>query len=369
MDNKILVTQTSMPSFDEYCEEIKSVWDSKWLTNNGPIHNKFKSQLADKMNCDNIELFVNGHQALVNVIKSMGLSGEIITTPFTFASTTNAIIEAGLVPVFCDVKLDDYTLDSSKIEDLITDKTCAIMPVHVFGYICDVDAINDIAKKHDLKVIYDAAHAFGVTCKGIDIAKYGDCSMFSFHATKVFNTIEGGCLVFADSSLSENIAMYRNFGLNPSTGDIDICGSNAKMNEFQAAMGVCNLRHLDSEIAKRKIVSDKYDELLSSVDGLSIMSAQSDVERNYAYYPIVIDEQVYPLDRELLIKLLNENDVFPRKYFYPALNDTKAYKGLYKGITPNSSQISERVICLPMYADLDLSSVEKICSIICSVKR
>ena len=364
MGDKILVTQTSMPSFEEYCAEIKSVWDNKWLTNSGPIHNKFKSMLVDKIGSQNIELFVNGHQALVNALKSMNLSGEVITTPFTFASTTNAIVEAGLTPVFCDIKLDDLTMDASKIESLISDKTCAIMPVHVFGCICDIAAIDKIAVKYNLKVIYDAAHAFNVKLNNKDVSTYGDCSMFSFHATKVFNTIEGGCLVFGDSSLAKNVNMNRNFGLNPITGDIEICGSNAKMNEFQAAMGVCNMRHVDDEIAKRKTISDKYDEMLSAVNGISIMKNQPNTIRNYAYYPIIIDESIFTIDREDLVNLLNDSEIYPRKYFYPALNETKAYKGIYKGETPNSSWVSNRVLCLPMYADLDLLSVDKICNII-----
>lgn len=365
MDNKkILVTQSSMPLYEEYCKEISEIWNNKWLTNMGPIHNRFKDALINFTDAENVELFVNGHQALVNAWKSLGINGEVITTPFTFASTINAIVEAGLTPVFCDINEDDYTIDVNKIERLITDKTVAICGVHVYGAICDVEAIDIIAKKNNLIVLYDAAHAFGVKYKDKGIGSYGDISMFSFHATKVFNTIEGGALCYKNADLTNKIVANRNFGLVNGGIDVELCGSNAKMNEFQAAMGICNLRHLSQEIAKRKAVSDMYDSILSKVNGIKILKKQENVVRNYAYYPIVINKAEFGLNRDELCKVLNENNIFPRKYFYPSLNDTTAYKGKYRGETPIAREIASRVLCLPIYADLELESVERIAKII-----
>lgn len=250
---KILVTQSSMPSFDEYIEEIKDIWDSKWLTNVGPKHKELQKQLKEYLQVDNVELFTNGHMALEIALQSLDLpkGGEVITTPFTFASTTQAIVRNGLIPVFCDINMVDYTIDVTKIKSLITDKTVAIVPVHVYGNICNVEEIERISKKYHLKVIYDAAHTFGVRYKDKGIGSYGDISMFSFHATKVFNTIEGGGLCFSDQSLTSKIYSIRNFGIKDEE-NIDYIGTNGKMTEFSAAMGLCNLRHVDDEINKRK---------------------------------------------------------------------------------------------------------------------
>ena len=264
---KIMVTQSSMPPYEEYCKEIKSLWDSKWLTNEGPILKRFQTNLEGFLQAKNLELFVNGHLALCIALKALELKGEIITTPFTFASTTHAIVQCGLTPVFCDVK-DDYTIDEEKIESLITNKTSAILPVHVYGNICNVEKIAKIAEKYNLKVIYDAAHAFGEEYNNISIANYGDISMFSFHATKVFHSIEGGCLTFSNEKLVTKIKKLRNFGL--AEENIDTCGTNAKMNEFQAAMGICNLKHINEEIKKRDIIVIKYNEKLKNIKGIKI---------------------------------------------------------------------------------------------------
>ena len=290
----INVTKSSMPSYEEYCVEIKSIWDTVHLTNMGPIHNTLKERVRQYLGVQNIELFVNGHLALYCALKALKLTGEIITTPFTFASTTNAIVQAGCMPVYCDVK-DDYTIDESKIESLITDKTTAILGVHVYGNICAVDAIQKIADKHNLKVIYDAAHAFGVEYQGRGIGAYGDISMFSFHATKVFHTIEGGCLTFKDENFIKEIALERNFGVNGES--LDCFGTNAKMNEFQAAMGICNLRHIDEELAKRKAVFERYTAHLQGVGGLTLLPKQ-DIKQNYAYYPVIVDEKAFGMHRE-----------------------------------------------------------------------
>lgn len=358
---KINVTHSSMPSYEEYCEEIKSIWDTVHLTNMGPIHNKLKAQLTQYLKVQNIELFVNGHLALYCALKALGVQGEVITTPFTFASTTNAIVQAGCTPVFCDVK-PDYTIDESKIEALITEKTVAIMGVHVYGNICNVDAIQEIADKHGLKVIYDAAHAFGVEYKGKGIGEYGDVSMFSFHATKVFHTIEGGCLTFNDSSLVKNIALHRNFGVNGET--LEVFGSNAKMNEFQAAMGICNLRHIDEEIASRKSAFERYHSRLEGVDGIALLRKQEDVKQNYAYYPILIDKEKFGSNRDEIVARLAQEDVYARKYFYPLVSENKEFACDMTATTPWAKTYSRNILCLPLYAHLSLDDVDRICDII-----
>ncbi len=357
---KINVTQSSMPSFEEYCEEIKLVWDTVHLTNMGPIHNRLKEQLKSYLKVKNIELFVNGHLALYCAIKALGLKGEIITTPFTFASTTNAIIQANCTPVFCDVK-SDYTIDESKIESLISDKTVAILGVHVYGNICAVEEIQKIADKHNLKVIYDAAHAFAVEYNGKGITEYGDASMLSFHATKVFHTIEGGAICFNDEKLSDKLAKQRNFGV--AGEELECFGTNAKMNEFQAAMGICNLRHIDEELALRKAVFEKYNEYLQNVVGLTLLSKQ-EIKQNYAYYPVLIDEEKFGMDRDELAKKLAENGIFARKYFYPIVSENKEFIEDLADLTPMAKYYSRNILCLPMFAHLNLDDVERICKYI-----
>ncbi len=349
-----------MPSYEEYCEEIKTIWDTVHLTNMGPVHNKLKEQLKTYLKAENIELFVNGHLALYCALKALHLKGEIITTPFTFASTTNAIVQAGCTPVYCDVK-PDYTIDESKIEGLITDKTVAILGVHVYGNICNVEAIQKIADKHNLKVIYDAAHAFGVEYKGKGIAQFGDVSMFSFHATKVFHTIEGGGLCYNDDNLTKAIAEQRNFGI--SGEELACFGTNAKMNEFQAAMGICNLRHIDEELASRQEAFERYDEKLNNVKGITLLPKQ-EIKQNYAYYPILVEKEKFGLNRDELAEKLAKENVFARKYFYPLVSENKEFGADLTEKTPNAKYYSENILCLPMYAHLDLKDVDKICEII-----
>ena len=357
----INVTRSSMPDFEEYCEEIKDLWESRWLTNMGVKHNELKAKLCDYLKVGNTELFVNGHLALYCALKALKLEGEIITTPFTFASTTNAIVQAGCTPVYCDVA-DDYTIDVNKIEELITDKTSAILGVHVYGNICDVEAIDAIAKKHNLKVIYDAAHAFGVEYKGKGICTYGDISMLSFHATKVFHTIEGGALCYNDASLTPDIVKERGFGLNGE--DIDCFGTNGKMNEFQAAMGLCNLKHIDGEIESRGVAYKRYDERLSGVKGLKLLPLHEGLKQNFAYYPVLFDKEAFGKSRDEIVALLAENGVVARKYFYPLVSANKAFGKDLTVLTPIAKDFSENVLCLPMYAHLDLSDVDMICDII-----
>lgn len=366
--NRINVTKSSMPSYDEYCKMIKPIFESGHLTNMGPLHNEFADKVCEYLGTENISLFTNGHLALSVAIKALELKGEVITTPFTFASTTHAIVENGLTPVFCDVKEDTYTIDADKIEALITDKTSAIIPVHVYGNVCDVEKIEKIAKKYNLKVIYDAAHVFGVKIGERGIGSFGDISMFSFHATKVFNTIEGGGLTYSDKNLTDIISSYRNFGIT-SPESVDITGTNAKMNEFQAAMGLCNLTHIDVELSKRAKVEQKYRERFSFVDGIKLCPIQDGVKRNHAYFPVLFDKEVFGKSRDDVAELLAKNNVFARKYFYPATNEFSCYKGKFRGETPIAKKISENILCLPMYAELSLDEVDYICDIILTKEK
>lgn len=364
---KIFVTRSSMPEIDEYIEEIKSVFESHYLTNMGPKHEELRAKLKDYLKVEGIDLLTNGHTALELTLQAYGLKGEVITTPFTFISTTHAITRSGCTPVFCDINPDDYTIDADKIESLITDKTVAIMPVHVYGNICDVEKIEKIAKKHNLKVIYDAAHTFGEEYKGRGVGSFGDASCFSFHATKVFHTIEGGAVTSADKELLELIYYFKDFGIQDEERIVTV-GANGKMNEFCACMGLCNLRHIDGEIEKRKAVVEKYRSLLEGVDGIQLNPVQADVKSNYAYFPVVFLDS-YKYTRDEVFENLAANNVGARKYFYPIANSIDCYKDKYSiSDTPVAYDISKRVLTLPLFADLELENVERICEIILNGK-
>ena len=364
--DKILVTRSSMPTMEEYIEEIKELWDSHWLTNMGVKYKELESNLKEYLDVDGISLFSNGHMALELAIQAMNLTGEVITTPFTFASTTHAIVRNGLTPVFCDINPEDYTMDVEKLESLITDKTSAIVPVHVYGSVCNVEEIDRIAKKHGLKVIYDAAHTFGVKYKNKGIGSFGDASMFSFHATKVYNSIEGGAVCFKNEEYGLDLYRLKNFGIR-SEEVVDSVGANAKMNEFQAAMGICNLRHVDDEIEKRRKVHERYMDKLSGVEGIQLLKKQEHVKQNYAYFPVVFDEEIFGASRNEVYDKLKENDICARKYFYPLTNAYDCYRGKYDvNETPVALRISKRVLTLPMYADLSMEDVDRICDVVLS---
>ncbi len=371
MKNNILVTRSSMPDFEEYCEEIKDLWESHWLTNMGAKHRILQNELEELMGVPHVTLYTNGHLALENALNAMNLpkGGEVITTPFTFASTTHAIVRNGLTPVFCDINDTDYTIDVTKIESLITDKTCAIVPVHVYGNICNVEEIQRIAKKYELKVVYDSAHAFGVEYKGKNVACFGNASMFSFHATKVFNTIEGGAVCFTDDSLVQILNDMKNFGIH-GPESCTYVGGNAKMNEFQAAMGICNLRHLNDAVTKRKKVVERYKSHLEGVDGIKVNSIQKDVVSNYAYFPVVFEEKIFGASRNEILQKLAENGIGARKYFYPLTNTFECFQGKYDvNLTPTALHISKRVLTLPLYEELSLDDVDLICDIILKLKK
>lgn len=371
MSNNILVTRSSMPDYEEYCEEIKELWDSHWLTNMGVKHKQFQAELEKLLDVPHISLYTNGHLALENALAAMNLprGGEVITTPFTFASTTHAIVRQGLQPVFCDIEDTWYTMDVTKIESLITDKTCAIVPVHVYGNVCNIEEIERLAKKYGLKVIYDAAHAFGVKYNGTSTACFGDASMFSFHATKVFNTIEGGAVCFSDDKLVQLLNDMKNFGIH-GPEEVAFVGGNAKMNEFQAAMGICNLRHLNEEIVKRKTVVETYRARLSGVEGIKLCPVQDDVETNYAYFPVVFEPTIFGATRNEVFDVLSQNGIGARKYFYPLTNTFDCFHGVYDvNQTPVALHISKRVLTLPLYADLRIDDVNRICDVILSCKK
>lgn len=360
-----LVTRPTLPPFEEYTALISQIWSNRWLTNAGPLHQQLEQDLKAYLRVPNISLFTNGHNALEVALHALRLTkgSEVITTPYTFASTTHAIVRNGLKPVFCDISYDDYNIDTTKIEELITDNTSAILPVHVYGTPCNVTEIDRIAKKQDLKVIYDAAHAFGVEINGRSVASYGDASMLSFHATKVFNTVEGGAIVSADKQLIDDANRYKNFGMDGQE-DFTEVGTNAKMSEFHAAMGILNLKYLDEGIAVRKNICDTYDAALKDVDGIKLLKRPMDVKSNYAYYPIVIEDN-YPVDRDEACAKLAEHEIYPRKYFYPIVTEFSCYKDEYSFAKDSVAlDVSKRVICLPLYDMLNISVVKCISDIL-----
>ena len=366
MQNKINVTRSSMPPFDEYIDEIRDLWDSRHLSNMGEKHQRLEAALKAYLGVPNVTLFANGHLALEAALAALALpkDGEVITTPFTFASTTHAILRCGLVPVFCDINSTDYTIDAEKIEALITEKTVAIMPVHVYGNLCDTEAIRRIAEKHGLRVIYDAAHAFGVTSSGVGAAHFGDISMFSFHATQVFHTIEGGALCYANDELKEKLNAMKNFGIR-GAADVPYAGGNAKMSEFHAAMGICNLRHLDEEMAKRQKVTERYRARLSGIPGIRSYRPKPGIKENYAYFPVVFDG--YKWTRDEVYERLGAAGISARKYFYPLTSSFDPYLKLPTAgaaHTPVAAYIADRVLCLPLYADLSVSEADGICDLI-----
>lgn len=366
--NDILVTRSSMPSMEEYIEEIRSIWDSHWLTNMGEKHKALQAELQKYMGVPNVELLTNGHMALELSLQAMNLQGEVITTPFTFASTTHAIVRNGLEPVFCDIDPETYTMDVTQIERLITDRTCAILPVHVYGNVCNIEEIERIAHKYGLKVLYDAAHTFGETYKGQGIGNFGDASCFSFHATKVFNTIEGGAVCYRDPDMGRRLYELKNFGIH-GPEEVDAVGANAKMNEFCAAMGLCNLRHVDEEIAKRRAVVERYREHLEGVDGLRLNAQQPEVRSNYAYFPVVFDENLFGASRNEVMDALAQNGIGARKYFYPLTNTFECFHGKYDvDATPVALHVAKRVLTLPLYADLSMEDVDRICKIVLEQK-
>lgn len=353
----INVTKSFLPPIEEYQEIIKGIWENTWLTNNGPLVRKLESQIKEYLNVENFLYVSNGTIALQIALKALELKGEIITTPFSYCATTTAILWENLQPVFVDIEASTYNINADLIEAAITDKTSAILATHVYGRPCDVEKIEKIAKKHNLKVIYDGAHCFGATYKGKSILAYGDVATCSFHATKVFHTIEGGCVICNDADLNKKLEYYRSFGHK--NDDYFMMGINAKNSEFHAAMGLCNLPKVDDIIENRKIISEKYDELLNWGKLAKPSNDIPDFVYNYAYYPVIFESE------EILINVTNalkKEDITPRRYFYPSLNQLP-YLDFYNPC-PVSESYSSRALSLPLYFDLPLADVENIASII-----
>ncbi|WP_044957988.1 DegT/DnrJ/EryC1/StrS family aminotransferase [Butyrivibrio sp. LC3010] len=370
----IHVTRSSMPSYEEYIEAIKPLWDSHWLTNMGKYHKELEKQLREYLDVPYVSLMVNGHLSLELTLQSFGFpeGSEVITTPYTFISTTHAIVRNRLVPVFCDIKPEDGTIDESKIEDLITEKTVAIMPVHVYGNICNDEAIAKIAYKYNLKVIYDACHAFGERIISEDtkgnktyrgVGNLGHASVFSFHATKVFNTVEGGASVFKDPELYEKLYNLKNFGIRGEELVVAV-GANAKMNELCAIMGLCNLKHIENAIAARKKCNDRYTSALVSVPRIKLLTPREDVTRNYAYYPIIVADG-YKCTRDELYLKLREHNIFPRKYFYPITSDQACFKNKYKNCKLDAARdMADHILMLPIFEDLSPEDQDRILDIV-----
>ena len=349
---------------EEYVEKISEIWENHILTNMGPIHKEFEQNLTKFLKVPFCLAFVNGHLSLETALAALDLKGEVITTPFTFASTTHAIVRNGLKPIFCDIREDNYTIDADKIEELITEETCAIVPVHVYGQICDVEKIKKIADRYHLKVIYDAAHAFGEEKADIGIGNFGDVSIFSFHATKPFNSIEGGAVAFSDYDLGAKLYQMKNFGF---MGEDMVCsiGGNAKLSEFHAAMGLCNLTHYTEICSKRKQAVERYRENFKGIPGLKILSDQKNIKENYAYFPVVFDESVFGENRESVYYRLKEHGIYARRYFYPLTKDFSCYKSyLGRCSTPVAEYISENILTLPLYDSLLTEEIDEICDII-----
>lgn len=363
MNDEIFVTKAVLPPLKEYIEEIREIWDSSWLTNMGKKHELLEESLREYLKVEKLSLMCNGHMSLELCLQAFNLTGEVITTPFTFASTTHAIVRNRLRPVFCDIDPESFTIDPEQIEDLITEKTSAIVPVHVYGNTCDVERIQEIAFRHNLKVIYDAAHAFGVEVDGRGIGSFGDASVFSFHATKVYHTIEGGAVSFSDAGIGTTLYHLKNFGIM-GPENVEGIGANAKMNEFQAAMGLCNLRHIEENIQRRKLLWELYQEQLADIKGLRLPAAAgTKVKSNYAYFPVIVDEKQFGRNRDQAAEYLAQRGIMVRKYFYPLTSAFSCYEGkLDHGYTPEAEKISRSVITLPLYPQLEPENVIRICT-------
>jgi len=364
--NKIYVTQPSMPPLEEFIGSLKEIWESKWLTNNGPFHQQFEKELAKYLCVKYISVFSNGTLALITALQALRITGEVITTPFSFVATTHSLWWNNIKPVFADIEPEHFNLDPTMIEAAITPQTTAIMPVHVYGNPCNVDAIQKIADTYGLKVIYDGAHAFGVKINGNSVLNYGDLAVLSFHATKVFNTIEGGAIICHDEKTKQRIDFLKNFGF---ADEITVVGPgiNAKMNELQSAYGLLQLKYVDEYIAKRKSIAQYYRQQLSGIPGLSFHEDIEGIHHVYPYFPIFIDAVKYGQNRDDIYEKLKSYDIYGRRYFYPLISQFPTYRGLPSAKSENlpvATRVAEQVICLPIYPELELNVIERIVHII-----
>lgn len=364
--NKDIITVTSplLPNLDEFTESLKEIWESKWITNNGQFHQKLEAALAEYLKVPYVSLFTNGTLPLLTALQALRITGEVITTPYSFVATTHALWWNGIKPVFVDIDPSTGNIDPQKIEAAITPRTTAILPVHVYGKPCDTEAIQAIADKYGLKVIYDAAHAFGVEVNGESLLNAGDMSTLSFHATKVFNTIEGGAMVMHDEKTKQRIDYLKNFGF---ANEIEVVGPgiNSKMDEIRSAYGLLNLKQVDAAIAARQKVAVAYREALRNVDGISFWDDMQGVRHNYSYFPIFVDAEKYGMTRDELYMKMKDQGVWGRRYFYPLISEFSTYRGLESSCPenlPNAHMMADTVICLPMHhalSDLDVTRIIK----------
>ncbi len=364
----IYVTSPSLPPLDDFIPCLQKIWDNKWLTNNGEFHREFETRLEDYLGVRHVSLFTNGMIALQVGMQALRITGEVITTPFTFVATTHAIHMNNCTPVFCDIEPETFTLDPAIVESLITPRTTAIMPVHVYGNPCKVEALKQIADTYGLKLFYDAAHVFGVKKDNLSVLNWGDLSMLSFHATKVFNTFEGGALVTNDETMKKRIDYLKNFGFADEV-TVVAPGANGKMDEFRSAYGLLQLQHVNEEIEKRRQVAIRYRMALKDVPGIRCLYDLPNVHHNYSYFPILVDGVMYSISRDALYNKLKKYGIYSRRYFYPLCSDFPTYRGLPSAAPSNlpiATKIAQQVLCLPMYADLSLVDVDRICDVIFS---
>lgn len=355
------VTQPFLPPLEEFIPYLGKIWESKWLTNAGPFHEQLEKNLCEYLGVEHIALFTNGTIALITALQALRITGEVITTPYSFVATSHSLLWNGIKPVFVDVDPHTLNLDPHKIEAAITPQTTAILPVHCYGHPCDVDRIQRIADNYNLKVIYDAAHAFAVQDIKGSILRHGDLSVLSFHATKVFNTFEGGAIVCPDAKTKVRIDQLKNFG---HVGEVTVVapGINGKMSEFNAALGLLQLKYLDQALARRKEIDGVYRERLKGVAGIRCLNHAGEKFANYAYFPILITAD-YPISRDDLYQKLKDNGIHPRRYFYPLISDFPMYRGLpsaHRENLPVATSAAQQVLCLPIYPDLDISVVDEI---------
>ena len=366
LNKPIYVTQPALPPLEEFTELLTQIWDNKILTNNGPFHQKFEKELAEYLGVKYISVFSNGTLALMTALQTLRITGEVITTPFSFVATTHSLWWNNIKPVFADIEPKTFNLDPEKVEAAITPQTTAIMPVHVYGNPCNLDALQKIADTYGLKLIYDAAHAFGVKVNGNTVLNYGDLSILSFHATKVFNTIEGGAIICQDEKTKKRIDFLKNFGFVDEVTVIEP-GINAKMNEIQAAYGLLQLKQVDNCIEKRKTIANTYRKELSEINGITCIEDIKDVHHAYSYFPILVDIEKFGKTRDELYETLKAHNIFGRRYFYPLISQFPTYRGLQSAKPDNlpvATKVTEQVICLPIYPDLDLNEVKRIAAII-----
>ena len=367
----IFVTQPFLPPLDEFSSSLKEIWESKILTNSGAFHNEFENKLCEYLGVKHVCLFANGMLALITALQALKITGEVITTPFSFVATTHALWWNSVKPVFSDIEAGTFNLDPEKIEAAITPKTTAILPVHVYGNPCNVSRIQDIANRYGLKVIYDTAHAFGVKSDGYSVANFGDLSILSFHATKVFNTFEGGAIICHDEQMKKHIDQLKNFGITNETTVVSP-GINAKMNEFQSALGILQLKYIESAIEKRKLITTHYRKAFAHLPGISVLNDLPGVKHNYGYFPILIEEDKFGRDRDNVYTELRKHNIISRRYFYPLISQFPTYRGLDSakpGKMPVAEKITKTVLCLPIYPDLDLLDADYIIEKIKELQR